>query len=197
MKKSILIIASACAAAAFFGGCQSCNGKAANYDALNDMLALNYSGFTLTVTDTFDAETSLKSVYEIEYSANGATVKYSIERFEEISLGTSVSSAKVTLEGVAVIKDGAVVSVDGDDVNISADVVNTGLNFKEEYFENADFTDAYFKADVKNVSGFMGSDVQCADMKVHAVYAGSFSDIKINYSVQGTGTVEIKYVFEK
>lgn len=200
MKKPIFIIAAVCAAAAFFGGCQSCNSeptdnKKGGYEALNDLLALDYSGFKLTVTDTFDAETSLKSVYEIEYSANGATVNYSIERFAEISLGTPVSSAKVTLEGVAVIKDGVVVSVDGDDVNITADAAETGLNFKEEYFENTQFTGISLKADVKNASGFLGTDIACTEMKVQAYFPKSLDNIKITYKTDGGNHVEYVYKF--
>lgn len=200
MKKPIFIIAAVCAAAAFFGGCQSCNSeptdnKKGGYEALNDLLALDYSGFKLTVTDTFDAETSLKSEYVVEYSANGATVNYSIERFAEISLGTPVSSAKVTLEGVAVIKDGVVVSVDGDDVNITADAAETGLNFKEEYFENARLTGINFNADVKNSSGFLGADITCTEMKVQAYFPKALDNIKITYKADGGNRVEYVYKF--
>lgn len=190
MKKKIFAVAAACAAALSLGACTTASDE---YAPLNAMLDLSYSKITLTVTDTFDDSASLISVYEMEYSDGGVTVKYSVERFTELSLDAPAANEKTTLTGTAQIKDGAVTG--GENVNLPATIADTGLTFKGEYFENADLTGVYLKADVKNASGFTGTDIVCSDMKVFATFLESFYEITITYTGENGNAVECVYKF--
>lgn len=190
MKKTIFAVAAACAAALSLGACTTASDE---YAPLNAMLDLNYSKIILTVTDTFDDTASLTSEYEMEYSDGGVTVKYSVERFTEVSLDAPAANEKTTLTGTAQIKDGAVTG--GENVNLPATIADTGLTFKGEYFENAELEGTYLKADVKNVSGFMGADIVCSDMKVFATFLDSFYNIRITYTGEKGNAVKCLYEF--
>lgn len=190
MKKKIFAVAVACAAALSLGACTTASDE---YAPLNAMLDLSYSKIILTVTDTFDESAFLTSEYVLEYSDGGVTVKYSVERFTEISIDAPAASNKITLKGEALIKDGAVTG--GENVNLPATIADTGLTFKGEYFENAELEGTYLKADVKNVSGFMGADIVCSDMKVFATFLDSFYEITVTYTGENGNAVECGYQF--
>ena len=199
MKKSIVLAAAACAAACLCGCSSSCDPtpQTDGYAALNEMLAYGYSKVTLTVENSFDEYISLVSEYEIDFtSANSVKVTYSVERFSSISLD-SPTGYKTTYKGVATIIDGVVVSVDGTDVGVTADIADTGMKFKAEYFENADLTGNYLKADVKDANAFLGTDIECSDMKVFATFLDFFYEIEITYSVEQDGEKlsEVKYSY--
>lgn len=196
MKKALLTLIAACAAATCLAGCASCNSSssASQYEEINAMLAMDYSRVKLTVSETFD-DVVLKSEYTLDYTANGVTVTYSVQRFAEVSL-EGAGSSKETLTGTAVIVNGAVVSVNGEDANITADIAETGLSFKEEYFENADCTSKYLRADVKDADAFMGSDVTCTNMRVFTNYDKFLYDIQITYTSASGNSVEYMYVFK-
>lgn len=192
IKRLIPAILALCAASVVFGGCDEKENK--EYDELNAKLGLHYSQIVLTVTDSFGKEGTLVSEYVMNFSDGGMAVDYSVERFSELSLDT-VSPAKTTLTGEATVSDGKVTYVEGDEVNLDAVVAGTGLEFKEEYFENADLSGIYLKADVKNPSGFMGSELNCTDMKVTASFLEVFYEIRINYTAENGNGVEYVYVF--
>ena len=199
MKKSILMLSATavCAAAFGFGAC-SCNKGGDGRDSvsfLNEMLDANYSQIILTVTDTFDKDTSLESEYIINYSENEITVEYTVEEFSSLSLGDSSTDFKTVKSGTATIKDGKVAFV-GDDVGISADFANPKFNFKEEYFENVDLKDISFKADVKNPTAFLGLSVNYSDMKVSAIFVNIFTSLRISYTENGR-QVEYNYEFSR
>lgn len=195
MKKKILAVAALCAVAVCSGACNTSSGRAEEYDALNSMLALNYSQITLTVKNTFDENNTLVSKYVIDYSGENVTVNYSIERFSVISLEPTSGGVKTTYTGEAVISGGAVTITEGDNVSVNADIAERRINFKEEYFANADMTGIYLKADVNNASGFMGSDIICTDMKVDATFLEIFYNLKITYTADRGNKVELLYVF--
>ena len=194
MKKSILMIAAAGVAACCLGACSSSCGKKGDskkYDQLNSMLAVNYSQISLTVTDTFDDNTSLKSEYVFKYSESEITVEYSVERFSQLSLDAS-TEFKTTFEGTAVIKDGKVTG--GEEVGLTAAMASPKFTFKEENFENITLTGVYLQADVKNVGAFCGLALGCTDMKIYAEFLQIFYNIEISYTQDGNSVV-YKYVF--
>lgn len=197
MKKSVLMItaAAACVAACGFGACSCKKSGNSGYDKLNDMLNANYSQIALTVTDTFDDESTLISEYIIKYSESEITVEYTVERFSSLSLDGTSDSFKTVLTGTAVIKDGSVTG--GEEVGITASIANPKLNFKSSYFGQAYLTDTSLLAEVKEPSAFLGIAVSsCTDMKVNAKFSDVFSDIKVIYTQNGN-KVEYKYVFTK
>lgn len=191
MKKSLFAIAVIGISVCCLGACK--NADNAKYDALNAMLDASYSKLEITVTDKFDEDTTLTSVYTINYSASQITVEYTVERFVELSLDGSLSGNKMTLVGEAVIKDGEI-SISGDDVGVTAAIARPQLTFKKDYFENTQLTGSYLIADVKNASEFLGSQTDCTDMKVKAIFLEVFYDIEISY-ISEVGS-EVKYTYE-
>ena len=172
----------------------ACGGKASEYNKLNEMLDASYSKIELTVTDTF-GDLSLESKYTIRYSDSGITVGYTVEKFAEVTLDNPSTGLKTTLTGEAVIEDGVVVSVNGDDIGLGADIAKTGLTFKKEFFKKAELTDSRLKADVKDASGFLGTQLTCTDMKVEAAFGDVLYNINIVYTSEGGNEVKYAYVF--
>ena len=162
------------------------------YDALNEMLSLRYSAIVLTVTDTFGEGAYLKSEYAFSY-AEGTKVHYRVERFAEIG-EEFLPSEKVTLEGEAVVQDGFVVSVTGEEIGFPR-VLGKGLTFRKEYFGNTELSGIFLKADVKDVSGFLGAEVACTDMKVEASFLEAFYGIVITYTSAAGSAVEYRFDF--
>ncbi len=193
MKKIIFAISAVCAAACL----TACGGgdKPAydHYKAMDEMFNASYSKITVSVTNTFDVDTQLISSYEMLYSGDEITVKYSIERFTGISIDTGNMEKTVT-DGTAKIKNGAVVS---DSAGMLEVVPDTKFSFKAEYFSNVneDIIDMYLQADVVNPSGFMGTDIKCSDMKVNAEYFTEFKKMEINYKGESGNSVKINYNF--
>lgn len=194
MKKQILAIAAIMTAACGLAACHK-KDDTSKFDALNAMLDISYSKIEITVTDTFDDDLFLESKYTIQYSESAITVSYTVEKFAELSLANPLGDMKTTLTGEAVIQSGVIVSVEGDKISLSADIAKPGLSFKEEYFENAELTNILFKADVKDASGFMGTEITCTDMKAEATFLDALYNINITYTSASGNAVEYLYVF--
>ena len=192
MKKRILMVTAACAAVCVLG---ACNHKPNGYDAINKMLHADYSKIVITVTDTFDESLSLSSEYTIRYFGDGMTVSYSVEKLAPVS-DTSWTEMKTTYTGEVTFQGGVIVSKSGDEIDLEAtDLAMTGLSFKEEYFENAELTGVYLKADVKDVSGFFGSELACTDMRVEATFLEALYEISVSYTSAVGSAVECQYIF--
>ena len=197
MKKQLFALAAIGVAVCCLGACKPTEPVFQNpdeYDVLNTMLNANYSHIEITLTETVDEDTSLTSIYSIAYSETEITVEYSVEKFNTIELDKPTTELKTTLTGVAIIV-GSFISVMGDDVGIDADIARVGLTFKKAYFENDILSDDSFHADVKNVSGFWGSQVTCSNMKIATNFGEAFNDINIQYLSESGNKVEIKYIF--
>lgn len=198
MKKQVFNIAAVCTAVCCLGAC-TVEKQSSEYDALNEMLNATYSQVVITVTDTFDESASLNSEYIIHYQDSGIKVYYTVEKFAEIddSLESLLSDMKTTLTGEMTIKSGSVVSVNGDDIGLTADMTKGGFSFKEEYFEDAQLSGVYLKADVKDASAFFGHGINCTDMKVQATFLDVFYDIQVTYTSEMGSKVEITYTFTR
>ena len=164
------------------------------YDELNSMLKESYSNIRITVKNTFtEQNVTLESVYSIDYSESEITVKYTIERFSAPSLENPDSDVKVKVSGTAVIENG---EISQNEAGITADIATIPLTFKEEYFENIELFGMSIDADVKNVSGFLGTDIACTDMHVNAMFLDLFYYITVTYSTDGH-EIEYKYEFSR
>lgn len=194
IKKLIPVIVAVCVSAAVLSGCGGRRSSSKEYKELNAKLDRNYSQIVLTVTNTFEEESILVSEYTMKFSDGGMTVNYSVERFSELSLD-SAAPAKTTLVGEAVVAGGKVTYVQGEEVSLDAVTAGIGFDFQKEYFENVELTGVYLKADVKNPSKFMRSELTCTEMKVNATFLEAFYDIQITYRAQNGSHVEYLYVF--
>ena len=194
MKKQFLALAAVGVAVCCLGACKSKNGGD-EYDALNRMLHTSYSQISITVTDTFDESTSLESVYLVTYSGNFATVDYRVEQFTEISLDQPASGVKTTFTGKATIQYDTV-RIEGDSVDIDFySIAHPKLTFKKDSFINAQLSDIYLIADVANPSAFLGTEIDCSNMTVTALFNEVFENIQVNYTSEGGNEVNYTYIF--
>lgn len=196
LKKRIPVILTLCVVAAVCGGCNTENANPTQYDELNAKLKLNYSQIVLTVTNSIDEKTVLNSEYTMKFADGATTVTYSVEQLSELSLD-SAASEKITIVGEAKVENGSVNYVSGDKVSLDVLTSGAGLNFKENYFSNIDLTGVYLDADVTDPSGFMGSELNCTEMKVYATFLVVFYDIKVTYTAQNGNRVEYLYTFKQ
>ncbi len=198
MKKSIFLVLSvgACLAGSLcFSACDlkgQGGVKADAYKPLNEMIQADYSGIGITVTDTFGGGAVLTSVYTVSFADGAATVEYEAERFAEITPGGVPSGSVVKRTGKATVKEGQVTHTEGDDIGLT--VSGKLFEFKEEYFADADLTEMYLKADVKDPEGFMGVK-GCTAMHVDATFMDYFYGITVAYTAAGGDSVEIVYTF--
>ena len=193
MKKQLIAIASICVSICCFSACvePEDNNK---YDALNSMLNAKYSQIEITVTDTFDEETSLESKYTINYYDDYILVKYTVEQFTEISIDSPSTEMKSIIDGEAIIMGELVTVLFGDDAGITADIAKLTMSFDESYFKNINLTDDYVEADVKDESGFLGQNINCTNMSMRATFHDVFYRMEISYT-STIGSV-VEYVFE-
>lgn len=197
MKKFILILAMVCVAVCCLGACGKSESDSDSYDSLDEMMKMSYSQIDVSVTDTFDENTSLTNEYRIRYSGERITVTYAVEKFSAFELDGPLPDFKTTLRGEAVIENGAIVSVNGDEVDIPLTVTKPGFTFKKKYFSDAKLTGAYFIADVKEPNRFFDTDLPCTNMKVKATFLEVLHDIRITYTSASGSEVEYKYMFTK
>ncbi len=195
MKKMIFVLAAVCAAVCCLGACGK--SESDSYDSLDEMMKMSYSQIDVSVTNTFDENTSLKSEYKVSYSGNSITVTYEVEKFSAFELDGPLPGFKTTMKGEAVIENGTIVSVNGDEVDLPATVMKPGFTFKKKYFADATLTDAYFIADVKEPNRFFDTNIPCSNMKVKATFLEVFHDIRITYTSERGSEVEYKYLFTK
>lgn len=196
MKKRFFAFAALVAAAGCLGGCSltSSEGGKGDYDLLNEMLKAQYSQIVLTVENDFGGDT-LTSVYTIKYGEYDiTTVSYTVEKFAPFD-PDAPDEIKKTLAGSMTLQGDTVVETDGADLEISAEIARLPFAFEEAYFENAELGEDLFEADVKNVSGFLGSALSCTDMTVKARFGEAFDRIEIGYTDADGAGVSISYTF--
>ena len=194
MKKTLSIIAAVCAAACCFTACDN-RSKPERYEKLNQMLQADYSEVVITVTDAVDSELTLTSEYTVVYGGEDIMVVYTVEKLAPLSLDAPVDDPVVTLSGTAVIRRGEIVSSEGDDVGLSAAIAERGMEFEEEYFENAQFMDGMFNADVIAPNAFFGAVLGGTDVTVNAMYSEAFQFISVEFVTAAGHSMEIRYTF--
>lgn len=193
MKKRLLTVAAVCAAAVCFGACKPASDD--GYGALNEMLRLSYSQIDLTITDDFGEGAVLKSEYTMKPTDGGVLVSYSVERFNTIASDLNAEDIKSAHTGEALVKGEEVTYLSGEEVALPEGFAAEGLHFEKDYFGNADLTGNYLKTDVRNAGGFMGSELNCTDMKVFATFLEAFYDIEITYVGAAGNAVKYEYAF--
>lgn len=194
MKKTLSIIAAVCAAACCLAACDN-GSQPQGYEKLNEMLQADYSEVVITVTDAVDSDLTLTSEYTVVYGGEDIMVVYTVEKLASLSLDAPAADAVVTLSGSAVIRGGQIVSSEGDDVGISAAIAERGMQFEEEYFENAQFTDGTFNADVISPNAFFGTVLGGVDVTVSALFSQVFDFISVEFVSAEGHSMEIRYTF--
>lgn len=200
MKKSVFMFMAACCVT-LIGTCSACTDKkedARYFDNLNAMLGTSYSSISLRVTDTVDADTSLKSEFTVKYEENKATITYTVEQFLPLSFDQPNMLKKVST-GSVLLENGTVTQINGEETELPYDAIaGVGLDFKREYFTETEQTSISFKGKVASPSAFLGVDqFTGSEMSVYAAFTDVYQNITVNYTAANGSAVEYKWRFTR
>ncbi len=188
MKKSFVFVVILCLLVCL-AACTPQQGS----EQLNEKLKANYSQISLSVTTKYLGET-LTSTVTTTTEGDVSTVTYSIQQFATFNEGIP-ESLIVTKQGTLTVEKGVITSMDGDEADIDVSGVSAGnLSFDDNYFKNANLTATQFTAEVSAPAAFLGTAVQCSDMKVSATFDKTFvKTIVITYTADGA---EVTYSYQ-
>lgn len=188
MKKSFVFVVILCLLVCL-AACTPQQGS----EQLNEKLEENYSQISLSVTTKYLGET-LTSTVTTTTEGDVSTVTYSIQQFAAFNEGIP-ESLIVTKQGTLTVEKGVITSMDGDETDIDVSGVSAGnLSFDDNYFKNANLTATQFTAEVSAPAAFLGTAVQCSDMKVSATFDKTFvKTIVITYIADGA---EVTYNYQ-
>ena len=188
MKKSFVFVVILCLLVCL-AACTPQQGS----EQLNEKLKANYSQISLSVTTKYLGET-LTSTVTTTTEGDVSTVTYSIQQFANFNEGIP-ESLIVTKQGTLTVEKGVITSMDGDEADIDVSGVSAGnLSFDDNYFKNANLTATQFTAEVSAPAAFLGTAVQCSDMKVSATFDKTFvKTIVITYTADGA---EVTYSYQ-
>lgn len=188
MKKSFVFVVILCLLVCL-AACTPQQGS----EQLNEKLKANYSQISLSVTTKYLGET-LTSTVTTTTEGDVSTVTYSIQQFAAFNEGIP-ESLIVTKQGTLTVEKGVITSMDGDEADIDVSGVSAGnLSFDDNYFKNANLTATQFTAEVSAPAAFLGTAVQCSDMKVSATFDKTFvKTIVITYTADGA---EVTYSYQ-
>lgn len=188
MKKSFVFVVILCLLVCL-AACTPQQGS----EQLNEKLEENYSQISLSVTTKYLGET-LTSTVTTTTEGDVSTVTYSIQQFAAFNEGIP-ESLIVTKQGTLTVENGVITSMDGDEADIDVSGVSAGnLSFDDNYFKNANLTATQFTAEVSAPAAFLGTAVQCSDMKVSATFDKTFvKTIVITYTADGA---EVTYNYQ-
>lgn len=188
MKKSFVFVVILCLLVCL-AACTPQQGS----EQLNEKLEESYSQISLSVTTKYLGET-LTSTVTTTTEGDVSTVTYSIQQFAAFNEGIP-ESLIVTKQGTLTVEKGVITSIDGDEADIDVSGVSAGnLSFDDNYFKNANLTATQFTAEVSAPAAFLGTAVQCSDMKVSATFDKTFvKTIVITYTADGA---EVTYSYQ-
>ncbi len=168
MKKIIFVIAILLCATFCLTSCDLVpTDTDVSYDAINQMIKADYSKLTIEITTkpTGESDGIVSEIICTNVSKTCALVDYIIQQYAIIDVDgdtiTMPDSQITTKRGSVVLTDGKVTSSTGDEVDFDfANIDKINLVFNADNFANTNFNGADFSADVTNVKGFLGKDVQ-------------------------------------
>lgn len=163
-------------------------------EGLNSKLSYDYSGWDIKVI-TLKHNVRLINEFKVTKRDGDFEIKYTLEKLNEISLENPTADFKSVSSGTAIVKDGKVY-VDDDTTGIAFENLTTiGLNFKEDYFENATLKTTIFDATVTSTKDFCCIE-NASNMSVLAAFEeNTFRYITISYSAQDGANVSMRYEF--
>lgn len=195
MKKKILFLAILLVFALIV--LSACTSLSATLDEITKLLKVDYSGVTLNV-ETVTSEVTLTGVYNFKFNGDTATVEYTVEKLNDLSMSGGTEGFKHTETGTAVVKNGKLVEGDTE-LDLPQGSYFGGLSFKPAFFKNYQITGVKFEADVINPQGFTGNQaLQCSNMHIKVLHkADVLTQLIITYVAQNGSDVRIVYLFTK
>lgn len=161
---------SACSFTVIFNDDSACS-------LISQLLEKEYRVISFDV-NTVESGISLTS----SFTVIDTTIYYSVERLGGLTLEGDEEFI-TEYKGEAFHENGVVTEINGDEVALPEyEVLIGGLDFDEEYFKNIIANEGSFSADVENLAGFFGADVE-----------GEYGKVIVKYDLGGIDTIEISY----
>ncbi len=193
MKKiSVIVFAILMCALLCLAGCSN----TLSYSQLNKALGLPYSKLQLNVSVKKSGVT-LNGSYAIAYNGDNATVQYTYDRLNTLSVdGTNADAPLGHVTGTVQVNNGAVTGDVQPDLDLSF-VNYEGFRFDKGFFAEVEATKTTFKAKVTDPKGFLNnSDFACSDMSVEATVNGkALSKLTFTFTLPDSASVSVNYAF--
>ena len=192
MKKFWITVA-ALTLVALLGCFAACDGSGEMLSEINDALRQGYDTLTVEVITEKDG-VELNGLYNVRFNADGATVKYSYDKLNELDFGDNADEYVTKVTGEAEIADGKIV---GDEELDFGPIDYTGFNFKSAFFTDVKASKLSFSAKVVNPQGFVGNvGFDGTDMYVETVLNGdALAKLMIGYVSAEGFNVTVNYLF--
>ncbi len=192
MKKFWITVA-ALTLVALLGCFAACDGSGEMLSEINDALRKGYDTLTVEVITEKDG-VELNGLYNVRFNADGATVKYSYDKLNELDFGDNADEYVTKVTGEAEIADGKIV---GDEKLDFGPIDYTGFNFKSAFFTDVKVSKLSFSAKVVNPQGFVGNvGFDGTDMYVETVLNGdALAKLMIGYVSAEGFNVTVNYLF--
>lgn len=192
MKKFWITVA-ALTLVAFLGCFAACDGSGEMLSEINDALRKGYDKLTVEVITEKDG-VELNGLYNVQFNADGATVKYSYDKLNELDFGDNADEYVTKVTGEAEIADGKIV---GDEELDFGPIDYTGFNFKSAFFTDVKVSKLSFSAKVVNPQGFVGNvGFDGTDMYVETVLNGdALAKLMLGYVSAEGFNVTVNYLF--
>lgn len=192
MKKFWITVA-ALTLVALLGCFAACDGSGEMLSEINDALRKGYDTLTVEVITEKDG-VELNGLYNVRFNADGATVKYSYDKLNELDFGDNADEYVTKVTGEAEIADG---KIGGDEKLDFGPIDYTGFNFKSAFFTDVKVSKLSFSAKVVNPQGFVGNvGFDGTDMYVETVLNGdALAKLMIGYVSAEGFNVTVNYLF--
>ena len=192
MKKFWITVA-ALTLVALLGCFAACDGSGEMLSEINDALRKGYDTLTVEVITEKDG-VELNGLYNVRFNADGATVKYSYDKLNELDFGDNADEYVTKVTGEAEIADGKIV---GDEELDFGPIDYTGFNFKSAFFTDVKVSKLSFSAKVVNPQGFVGNvGFDGTDMYVETVLNGdALAKLLLGYVSAEGFSVTVNYLF--
>ena len=192
MKKFWITVA-ALTLVALLGCFAACDGSGEMLSEINDALRKGYDTLTVEVITEKDG-VELNGLYNVRFNADGATVKYSYDKLNELDFGDNADEYVTKVTGEAEIADGKIV---GDEKLDFGPIDYTGFNFKSAFFTDVKVSKLSFSAKVVNPQGFVGNvGFDGTDMYVETVLNGdALAKLLLGYVSAEGFSVTVNYLF--
>lgn len=198
MKKKICIVSIVIALVCVLTCLAACGNNSEILNSMNDAIKQDsYTHVTVDVTSEKD-DITLNGTYNITFYNNTATVEYSFDKLNELSIdGNNQDEYISRVTGTVTVVDGHVADGDtSEDLNVG-ELAYTGFSFKQNFFANVKSSKSTFRADVTNPKGFVGNnEFVCTDMYVEVVLSGKLlSKLSLTYVSANGFDTKVTYLF--
>lgn len=189
MKKTLVLIV---LVISIFSLCACAGGG--SFTDIDNMAKQNYTVVERTIKTTASGET-LTSHFTVR-GTDEVKIDYSVEQINKIDISNMPNDYKTTKTGSVKLNGTQITEQTGDEIDVNfVAMAKLNLNFVKEYFTQVRWSKNKMTANVSNIEGFLGANVQCSWMKVEADYSSVLKEVTVEYLTVNGAEVQITYAF--